>query len=172
MRKTISLKVNGESHTLEVDAKDLLLHVLREKLGLTGTKEGCGTGECGACTVLVDGVPVNSCLYLAVRADGKAVMTIEGLAEGGRLHPLQQAFIDQAAVQCGFCAPGMLLSAKALLDRNPQPSEREIREGIAGNICRCTGYVKVVKAIQQAAAVMAAGGRQEQPRETLTGTRA
>ncbi len=172
MRKTISLKVNGESHTLEVDAKDLLLHVLREKLGLTGTKEGCGTGECGACTVLVDGVPVNSCLYLAVRADGKAVMTIEGLAEGGRLHPLQQAFIDQAAVQCGFCAPGMLLSAKALLDRNPQPSEREIREGIAGNICRCTGYVKVVKAIRQAAAVMAAGGRQEQPRETLTATRA
>jgi carbon-monoxide dehydrogenase small subunit len=172
MKKTISLKVNGESHTVEVDAKDLLLLVLREKLGLTGTKEGCGTGECGACTVLVEGEPVNSCLYLAVRADGKAVLTIEGLAQGKRLHPLQQAFIDQAAVQCGFCAPGMLLSAKALLDRNPQPTEREIREGIAGNICRCTGYVKAVKAIQQAAAEMAATQRQELPQETLAGVRA
>ncbi len=155
MKKTISLKVNGESHTLEVDAKDLLLQILREKLGLTGTKEGCGTGECGACTVLVEGEPVNSCLYLAVRADGKSMVTIEGLAANGKLHPLQQAFIDQAAVQCGFCAPGMLLSAKALLDRNPRPTERQIREGIAGNICRCTGYVKIVKAIRQAAAVMA-----------------
>ena len=141
--------------------------VLREKLGLTGTKEGCGTGECGACTVLVEGEPVNSCLYLAVRADGKSVLTIEGLAEGGQLHPLQQAFIDKAAVQCGFCAPGMLLSAKALLDRNPQPSEREIREGIAGNICRCTGYVKVVKAIQQAATV--SGRRRSSGRRTPTG---
>jgi carbon-monoxide dehydrogenase small subunit len=157
---------------VEVDAKDLLLLVLREKLGLTGTKEGCGTGECGACTVLVNGEPVNSCLYLAVRADGKSVLTIEGLAQGGQLHPLQQAFIDNAAVQCGFCAPGMLLSAKALLDRNPRPTEREIREGIAGNICRCTGYVKVVKAIQQASTVMAASERQEKPQETLAGARA
>jgi carbon-monoxide dehydrogenase small subunit len=172
MKKTISLKVNGASHVLEIDTKDLLLQVLRENLSLTGTKEGCGTGECGACTVLVDGEPVNSCLYLAVRADGKTVVTIEGLAEGGRLHPLQQAFIDQAAVQCGFCAPGMLLSAKALLDRNPQPTEREIREGIAGNICRCTGYVKVVKAIKQAAEVMAAGERREETQETLAGARA
>ncbi|MGA2990621.1 MAG: (2Fe-2S)-binding protein [Candidatus Korobacteraceae bacterium] len=172
MKKTISLTVNGESHTVEVDAKDLLLLVLREKLGLTGTKEGCGTGECGACTVLVNGEPVNSCLYLAVRADGKSVLTIEGLAQGGQLHPLQQAFIDNAAVQCGFCAPGMLLSAKALLDRNPRPTEREIREGIAGNICRCTGYVKVVKAIQQASTVMAASERQEKPQETLAGARA
>ena len=171
MKKNITLTVNGDSHTLEVDAKDLLLQVIREKLGLTGTKEGCGTGECGACTVLVDGVPVNSCLYLAVRADGKAVLTIEGLAEGGKLHPLQQAFIEQAAVQCGFCAPGMLLSAKALLDRNPRPTEREIREGIAGNICRCTGYVKVVKAIRQAAAVMAQQEQQDAPQETLAGVR-
>jgi carbon-monoxide dehydrogenase small subunit len=122
--------------------------------------------------VLVNGEPVNSCLYLAVRADGKSVLTIEGLAQGGQLHPLQQAFIDNAAVQCGFCAPGMLLSAKALLDRNPRPTEREIREGIAGNICRCTGYVKVVKAIQQASTVMAASERQEKPQETLAGARA
>ena len=172
MKKTINLKVNGESHAIEIDTKDLLLQVLRENLGLTGTKEGCGTGECGACTVLVDGEPVNSCLYLAVRADGKTVVTIEGLAEGGRLHPLQQAFIDQAAVQCGFCAPGMLLSAKALLDRNPRPTEREIREGIAGNICRCTGYVKVVKAMKQASEMMSAGERQEQTQETLASVRA
>jgi carbon-monoxide dehydrogenase small subunit len=168
MKKTISLTVNGESHTVEVDAKDLLLQVLREKLGLTGTKEGCGTGECGACTVLVDGEPVNSCLYLAMRAEGKTVLTIEGLAQEGKLHPLQQAFIDNAAVQCGFCAPGMLLSAKALLDRNPRPTEREIREGIAGNICRCTGYVKVVKAIRQAATVLA----EQEQQETLAGVRA
>ena len=140
--------------------------MLREKLGLTGTKEGCGTGECGACTVLVNGEPVNSCLYLAVRADGQSVLTIEGLAQNGQLHPLQQAFIENAAVQCGFCAPGMLLSAKALLDRNPRPTEQEIREGVAGNICRCTGYVKIVKAIQQASAVMAAAERQETPQET------
>jgi len=171
MKKTISLKVNGESHTLEVDAKDLLLQVLREKLNLTGTKEGCGTGECGACTVLVEGEPVNSCLYLAVRADGKSIVTIEGLAANGKLHPLQQAFIDQAAVQCGFCAPGMLLSAKALLDRNPRPTERQIREGIAGNICRCTGYVKIVKAIRQAAAVMAEQEQQSATQKTLAGVR-
>jgi len=171
MKKTISLKVNGESHTLEVDAKDLLLQVLRDKLNLTGTKEGCGTGECGACTVLVEGEPVNSCLYLAVRADGKSVLTIEGLAANGKLHPLQQAFIDNAAVQCGFCAPGMLLSAKALLDRNPRPTERQIREGIAGNICRCTGYVKIVKAIRQAAAVMSEQEQQSAPEKTLAGVR-
>jgi carbon-monoxide dehydrogenase small subunit len=152
MRKNISLKVNGQQYSLEVDAKDLLLHVIRERIGLTGTKEGCGTGECGACTVLIDGIPINSCLYLAVKAEGKEVLTIEGLGAAANLHPLQQAFIDNAAVQCGYCAPGMLLSAKALLDKNPDPSEREIREGIAGNICRCTGYVKIVKAVQQAAA--------------------
>jgi carbon-monoxide dehydrogenase small subunit len=151
MRKHISLKVNGQQYSLEVDVKDLLLHVIRERIGLTGTKEGCGTGECGACTVLLDGTPINSCLYLAVKAEGKEILTIEGLGDSSKLHPLQQAFIDNAAVQCGYCAPGMLLSAKALLDKNPDPSEREIREGIAGNICRCTGYVKIVKAVQQAA---------------------
>ncbi len=159
MNKDITLNVNGETWELRVDVKDLLLHVLRDKLGLTGTKEGCGTGECGACTVLVDDAPVNACLYLAVRADGRRVLTIEGLADGTKLHPLQQAFVDNAAVQCGFCGPGVLLSAKALLDRNPSPSEHEIREGIAGNICRCSGYTKIVKAVQQAAEVMQAERR-------------
>lgn len=151
MKKDIRLTVNGRRYDVAVHAGDRLLDVLRDGLGLTGTKEGCGTGECGACTVLVDGEPLNSCLYLAVSADGGDVLTIEGLGEGPRLHPLQQAFVDHGAVQCGFCAPGMLLSAKALLDRNPAPTEREIREAIAGNLCRCSGYVKIVKAIQQAA---------------------
>ena len=159
MKKEITLTANGESRQLQVDAKDLLLHVLRDSFGLTGTKEGCGTGECGACTVLLDDEPVNSCLCLAVRADGKRVLTIEGLADGAKLHPLQRAFVDNAAVQCGFCAPGVLLSAKALLDRNQHPSELEIRNGIAGNICRCSGYTKIVKAIQQAAEVMQAERR-------------
>lgn len=154
MKKNVLLKVNGNTYDLVVDVKDLLLYVIREKIGLTGTKEGCGTGECGACTVLIEGEPVNACLHLAVRAEGKEILTIEGLSDGPKLHPLQQAFIDNAAVQCGFCAPGMLLSAKALLAKNPDPSEQEIRQGIAGNICRCTGYVKAVKAIQQAAAVL------------------
>ncbi len=151
MKTTIRVTVNGDRHDLAVNAGDRLLDVLRDGLGLTGTKEGCGTGDCGACTVLVDGEPLNSCLYLAVSADGREVLTIEGLADGTRLHPLQQAFVDHAAVQCGFCAPGMLLSAKALLDTNPAPSEREIREAIAGNLCRCSGYVKIVKAIRAAA---------------------
>jgi aerobic carbon-monoxide dehydrogenase small subunit len=156
MKKDITLEVNGESREVRVDVKDLLLHVLRDQFGLTGTKEGCGTGECGACTVLVDDAPVNACLYLAVRADGRRVLTVEGLAAGRELHALQRAFVDNAAVQCGFCGPGVLLSAKALLDRNPRPSETEIREGISGNICRCSGYTKIVKAIQQAAEVIQA----------------
>ena len=158
MKKTISLKVNGRSYLLEVDAKDLLLDVIRENLGLTGTKRGCENGECGACTILIDGKAENSCLVLAVTADGKDILTIEGLSDGLTLHPLQQAFVDNAAVQCGFCAPGMLLSAKALLDDNPNPSEHEIREAIAGNLCRCSGYVKIVKAVRQAAAVLASTG--------------
>jgi carbon-monoxide dehydrogenase small subunit len=152
--------VNGKGYSLAVDVKDRLLDVIREQIGLTGTKEGCGTGECGACTVLLDGEPVNSCLCLAVSAEGKEILTIEGLGDVASLHPLQQAFIDNAAVQCGFCAPGVLLTAKSLLDKNPNPSELEIREGIAGNICRCSGYVKMVQAIQQAAEVM----RQDKPR--------
>jgi carbon-monoxide dehydrogenase small subunit len=157
MKKDITLTVNGERRQVQVDVKDLLLHVLRDRFGLTGTKEGCGTGECGACTVLVEDEPVNACLYLAVRADGLRVLTIEGLADGAALHPLQRAFIDNAAVQCGFCGPGVLLSAKALLDRNPRPSEHDIRQGIAGNLCRCSGYTKIVKAVQQAAEEINAG---------------
>ncbi len=151
MKHVIRLTVNGRAHEVAVRPGDRLLDVLRDGLGLTGTKEGCATGECGACTVLVDGEPLNACLHLAVRADGREVLTIEGLADGPRLHPLQQAFVDHGAVQCGFCAPGMLLSAKALLDRNPAPSEREIREAIAGNLCRCSGYAKIVRAIAAAA---------------------
>jgi carbon-monoxide dehydrogenase small subunit len=153
VKKNLNLKVNGADYSLVVDVKERLLDVLRERIGLTGTKEGCGTGECGACTVLIDGEPVNSCLYLAVRAEGKEILTIEGLGHAAQLHPLQQAFIENGAVQCGFCAPGMLLTAKALLDKNPHPTEQEIREGIAGNLCRCSGYVKIVKAIHHAATV-------------------
>jgi carbon-monoxide dehydrogenase small subunit len=128
-----------------------LLQVLRNGLGLNGTKEGCGTGDCGACTVLLDGKPVNSCLVLAIDADGHEVTTVEGLEKEGKLHPLQAAFVEEGAVQCGFCTPGMLMTAKGLLDENPHPSEGEIRRGIAGNLCRCTGYVRIVRAIQRAA---------------------
>lgn len=166
MKKNINLKVNGEIYAIQVDSKDMLVDVIRDKVGLTGTKEGCGTGECGACTVLINGEPVNSCLYLAIRAEGKEILTIEGLGNPASLHPLQQAFVENGAVQCGFCAPGMLLSAHALLVKNPNPSELEIRKGISGNICRCSGYVKVIKSIQQAAArlqqdaVLQSGGRE------------
>ncbi|MBM4049415.1 MAG: (2Fe-2S)-binding protein [Planctomycetes bacterium] len=145
------MTVNDERHELVVDSRRTLLHVLREDLGLTGTKEGCGEGECGACAVILDGKLVNSCLVLALEADGGAVTTIEGMARGAELHPIQKAFIERGAIQCGFCTPGMILAAKALLDENPNPSEAEIREGIAGHICRCTGYSKIVEAIQAAA---------------------
>jgi len=155
-KAAITLTINGEEHLVAVDVKDRLLDVIRDKIHLTGTKEGCGTGECGACTVLIDGEPVNACLYLAVRAEGKNILTIEGLGDPTHLHPLQLAFVHTAAVQCGFCAPGMLLTAKALLDKNPHPSEHEIRESIAGNLCRCTGYVKIIKAIQLAATLLEA----------------
>jgi carbon-monoxide dehydrogenase small subunit len=124
-----------------------LLDVIRYKLELTGTKKGCDTGQCGSCTVLLDGKPVNSCLILAMEARGREILTVEGLAKNGQLHPLQEAFIQEGAVQCGYCTPGMLLSAKALLDENPTPTEEEVKEGIAGNLCRCTGYVKIVTAI-------------------------
>jgi carbon-monoxide dehydrogenase small subunit len=136
---------------MEVRPGETLLHVLRERLRLTGTKEGCGKGECGACTVLLDGKPVNSCLVLAFEVDGREVVTIEGLGRG-ELHPLQRAFVEHGAVQCGFCTPGLILAAKALLDEDPDPDEAAIRRGIAGNLCRCTGYVKVVDAIRAAAA--------------------
>jgi carbon-monoxide dehydrogenase small subunit len=149
--RQVRLDVNGEVHEIEIKPYWTLLFVLREKLGLTGTKFGCGTGECGACTVLLDGKVVASCLVLAPQAEGKKIVTIEGLAVGKKLHPLQESFAKLGAVQCGFCTPGMILSAKALLDVNPDPSEGEVREAIAGNFCRCTGYVKIVEAILDAA---------------------
>ncbi len=147
MKQIFTLTVNGEKHEVLADPCEPLVRVIRFGLGLTGTKEGCGTGDCGACTVLLDGRPVCSCLLLVAQAKGKEITTIEGISNGVKLHPLQQAFIDHGAVQCGFCTPGMLLSAKGLLDENPRPTELEVREAIAGNLCRCTGYVKIVKAI-------------------------
>ncbi len=147
MKDSIQLIVNGELVELEVPANRTLLEVLRNDLELRGAKEGCGAGECGACTVLLDNEPVNSCLVLALQASGRRVTTIEGLGKDGELHPLQEAFIQYGAIQCGFCTPGMILSAKALLDKNPNPTEREVRESLVGNFCRCTGYQKIVEAI-------------------------
>jgi carbon-monoxide dehydrogenase small subunit len=147
-KRAITFTINDELVSLEVEPHWTLLRVVRDELRLTGTKEGCGEGDCGACTVLVDEKAVNSCLILAVDADGKTITTIEGLARGRKLHPLQKAFIEKGAVQCGFCTPGMILSAKVLLDGNPHPSEEEIRSAISGNLCRCTGYAKVVEAIR------------------------
>jgi len=144
---TIRLRVNGRSYEVRTEPQRTLLEVVREDLRLTGTKEGCGTGECGACSMIVDGRLITSCLMLAPEADGADITTIEGLAQDGRLHPLQQAFIDHGAVQCGFCIPAMILAGKALLDANPHPTEAEIRRAIAGNLCRCTGYARIVKAI-------------------------
>lgn len=154
MDHSITLKINGEVYKLHIKPNALLLDVIRDEIGLTGTKRGCDTGECGACTILIEGKPVNSCLLLAVEADGKDVLTVEGLAKNGQLHPLQVAFVEDGAVQCGFCTPGLLLSAKALLDTNPNPTEEEIKTAIAGNLCRCTGYTKIVKAINSAAKKM------------------
>jgi aerobic-type carbon monoxide dehydrogenase small subunit (CoxS/CutS family) len=148
LKKVIDVTVNGERVSLSVEAGRTLLQVLREDLVLTGTKEGCGTGECGACTVLVDNEPVRSCIMLAVDVNGREVTTIEGLSRDGQPHKIQQSFIDVGAIQCGFCTPGMILVTKALLDAKPKPTEEEIREAISGNLCRCTGYAKIVKAIQ------------------------
>jgi aerobic carbon-monoxide dehydrogenase small subunit len=151
MKKHVTLRVNGAACEVLVEARQTLLDVLRTDLGLTGTKEGCGDGNCGSCTVLLDGQAVNSCLVFAIEADGRNVTTIEGLAENGELHPLQHAFVEEGAVQCGFCTPGMILTAKAFLESNPRPTESEVRLGIAGNLCRCTGYDKIVKAIMKVA---------------------
>ena len=148
MKHHIQLTVNGEGYELDVADDRRLIDVLREDLGLTGTKEGCGVGVCGACTVIVDGKVRSACLTLAVMMDGREITTVEGLAEGGKLHPIQQEFIKRGAFQCGFCTPGMLMTTKALLDENPHPSEGEIREGLTGNLCRCTGYYKIVEAVQ------------------------
>ena len=147
---SIEIRVNGEQHRVEVAPNTTLLELIRDSLRLTGTKEGCGLGECGACVVLVEGKPVNSCLMLAADANGCDVTTIEGLARNGTLHPLQQGFIDEGAVQCGFCTPAMVLSAKALLDRNPEPSEEEIKEALSGVLCRCGSYKKIIMAVQAA----------------------
>ena len=146
----IAFTLNGQPERLRIRSDDRLLDVLREDLRLTGAKEGCGKGECGACTVILDGQPVDSCLMMAYQADGAVVETIEGLARGERLHPLQEAFIEKGGVQCGICIPGMVLAAKALLDRNPAPGYEEIRHGLAGNLCRCTGYTKIFEAVQAA----------------------
>ncbi len=150
-RVSVRCRVNGREYALHVDAALTLVELLRDRLGLTGTKVGCGIGECGACTVILNGEAVNACLVLAAQADGAEIMTVEGLERDGRMDPLQEAFIDHGAVQCGFCSPGMLLSAKALLARNPRPTEEEIRVAISGNLCRCTGYQQIVDAIAAAA---------------------
>jgi len=147
VKHSINLKINGEPYEVSVKSNTTLLDLLRDEIGLTGTKKGCDTGQCGACTVLLDGKSINSCLVLAVDANGKEVLTIEGLASDGKLHPLQEAFIQEGAVQCGYCTSGMILSAKALLDENPTPKEEEVKKAIAGNLCRCTGYIRIVKAI-------------------------
>lgn len=147
MKQLMSFKINGESYELAVELNRTLLEVLSEDLGLTGARMGCNEGDCGACTVILEGMAVCSCLTLAVEAQNKKIVTIEGLASNGQLHPLQQAFIDHCAVQCGYCTPGMIMSAKALLDKNPDPTEDDIRRALQGNLCRCTGYVKIVEAV-------------------------
>jgi carbon-monoxide dehydrogenase small subunit len=150
-RHHISVTVNGDKREADVDSRMLLVHFIRETLGLTGTHIGCDTSDCGACTVILDGKAVKSCTVLAVQADGKSLLTVEGLANDGRLHPLQEGFLEKHGVQCGFCTPGMLMASYWLLQRKPNPTEDEIREVISGNLCRCTGYVKIVEAVQYAA---------------------
>ena len=151
MKQTLSFVLNGEPVEVDIEPHLTLLEVLRDRLGLNGTKEGCGAGECGACTVLLDGKTVNACIFPAMEVEAKNVLTIEGIADAqGNLHPIQKAFVEYGAVQCGFCTPGMVLSAKALLDENPKPTEEEIRHGIAGNLCRCTGYLQIIQAIKAA----------------------
>ena len=154
MGKQIDFTINNEAVSMMVMPHWTLSYMLREELGLTGTKEGCGEGECGSCTVLVEGEPVNSCLLLAVEVDRKQIFTIEGLASEGKLHPLQQAFIEKGAIQCGYCTPGMVMTAKALLNKDPNPTAENIKTAMSGNLCRCTGYTKILEAIQQAAAYM------------------
>jgi carbon-monoxide dehydrogenase small subunit len=152
----ISVTVNGTTRGADVEPRLLLVHLLRDVFGLTGTHTGCDTSNCGACTVHVNGESAKSCTMLAVQADGASIATIEGMEQGGKLHPLQQSFWDQHGLQCGFCTPGMIMQTAWLLEQNPEPTDEEIREGIAGNLCRCTGYVNIVKAVQQAAAELRA----------------
>ena len=152
MKHLVKIEVNGTSVEREVEARTLLVYFLREEMGLTGTKVGCETSLCGACTVLIDGECVKSCTQLALQADGRSVMTIEGMANGEELHPLQEAFWEKHGLQCGYCTPGMIMASASLLENNPNPSESEIREGLKGNLCRCTGYHNIIKAVQYAAA--------------------
>lgn len=159
MTTQISFNLNGDRISCEVKDHWTLLHLLREEMGLIGTKEGCGNGECGACTVIVDRLAINSCLFLAVEADGKSIETIEGLAATqGSLHPIQQSFVDNGGIQCGFCSPGMIMSSKALLDENPDAGREEIQHALAGNICRCTGYVQILDSVEAARDHMTGGG--------------
>jgi len=155
-KQVISITVNGEPYEVFIDSRTTLLQLVREHLGLTGTKEGCSEGECGACSVVLNGRLVDSCLIFAVEAKGGEVQTIEGLASNGELHPVQKAFIECGGVQCGFCTPGMIMASKTLLEKNPHPNEDEIRHALGGNLCRCTGYAKIIDAVQAAARVMAA----------------
>lgn len=157
MKQGVVLRVNGITYNLDVETHRTLVEVLRETLGLTGTKKSCNEGECGACTVLIDGKPAASCLVLAVAAEGKEVTTIEGLAQGTKLHPLQEAFVKHMAIQCGFCTPGMVMAAKAFLDHNPKPTAAEVRKAISGNLCRCTGYQQIVDAVLAASTAMHGG---------------
>ncbi len=150
MKREVDFTVNGENYSIIVDTRETLLDALRNRLGFMGPKEGCGNGNCGSCTVTLDGVIVDSCLVFAVEADGAEVTTVEGVAVEGQLHPVQQAFVENGALQCGFCTPGFIMSAKALLERNPNPSEQEIRLALSGNLCRCTGYDKIVQAVRAA----------------------
>lgn len=154
MKREIQLRVNKETFTIDVEPHKRLLDILREDLGLTGTKEGCGEGDCGACTVIMDGKAVTSCLVLGVEADGSDILTIEGISDGEKLHFLQEEFMAHGAVQCGFCTPGMILSAKAFLEKNPSPSREDVRKAMIGNLCRCTGYVKIIDAILAASEKM------------------
>ena len=157
-KHTVTITVNGQSYTREIEARTLLVHFIREELSLTGTHIGCDTTSCGACTVIMDGKAVKSCTVFAVTANGKSVETIEGMEQGGKLHPLQEGFWEKHGLQCGYCTPGMIMSAKHLLSKNPDPTEEEIRWGISGNLCRCTGYNKIVEAIQYAAEKLNAEG--------------
>jgi carbon-monoxide dehydrogenase small subunit len=157
MKQIIQLYVNDHLYDVIISPRDILVDVLRKRMGFTGTKKGCGHGDCGTCTVLIDGKAVLSCLTLAIACQGKKILTIEGLEKNGSLHPIQQAFVDHGAIQCGFCTPGMILSAKALLDQSPTPDKEEISRGLSGNLCRCTGYKKIVEAVEAAAETMKAG---------------
>ena len=157
MKQIIQLYVNDHLYDVIISPRDILVDILRKRMGFTGTKKGCGHGDCGTCTVLIDGKAVLACLTLAIACQGKKILTIEGLEKNGSLHPIQQAFVDHGAIQCGFCTPGMILSAKALLDQSPTPDKEEISRGLSGNLCRCTGYKKIVEAVEAAAETMKAG---------------